>query len=195
MRLHRASMAGDQMQWWRAFDRLVLDKNTRLTEDERNEIIADAETIVSQRSDTETDKFDPHATENAAERLVKLYSREHRSEDVAQLYVVIAKAFEHFADLSNAMLAASFLQTSLNAYARAGMPDEAKRIRIAMQEKISASREEMQSFGTDVTIKKDDIEAFLNGVIVDDLGQTFIKLAVEFLPKRATLEQAVKKMA
>ena len=195
MRLHRESIAGDQSQGWRAFDRLVLDRNTGLTAEERDEIIGDLEAIVKQRSDTAAATFDPHVTESTAGRLIKFYTREHRGEDATRQYLVIAKTFEHFAGLGNAMLAASLLQTALNAYARAGLPGEAKRIRIAMQEKIGVSRDEMKSFGTDITIKKDDVETFLNGVILDDLGQTLVKLAVEFMPKRETLEGSVKKMA
>jgi len=97
--------------------------------------------------------------------------------------------------MGDAMLASSLLQSALNNYAKAGQPEEAKRIRIAMQEKIGESRNEMKSISSDITIKKDDVEAFLKGVILPDLGQTFMRLAVEFLPKRKTLEEAVKKSA
>ena len=195
MRLHRESMKDDQKQWWRAFDGLLTKKKARLTDDERAELIADAEAIVKLRSDTFSNSFDPHITENAAQRLIKVYAREHRGGDIARLYLVIAKSFEHFAGLGNAMLASALLQTSMNAYARAGQPGEAKRIRIEMQKKIGELRDEMKSIGTDITIKKDDVETFLEQLIVDDLGQTFIKMAAEFLPKRKTLEQSVKKMA
>lgn len=195
MRLHRETMKGDQIQWWRPFDRLIGDKNVRLTDGERAELIADAEKIVTIRSDKTSPTFDPHLTEMVANRLIKLYTREYRSEDVTRLHLIIAKTFEHFASMGDAMLASSLLQTALNSYAKAGQPEEAKRTRIAMQQKIGESRSEMKSFGADVTIKKDDIEAFLDGVILPDLGKTFVRLAVEFLPKRKTLENAVKKMA
>lgn len=195
MRMHRETMKGDQVQWWRAYEALIENKNARLTDEERSELVTDAEKIVAWRSDTTSPAFDPHATEHAANRLIKLYAKEYRGEDIARLHLVIAKAFEHFAGRGNAMLASSLLQTSLNNYAQAGQPEEAKRIRIAMQEKIGESRNEMKSVGTDITIKRDDVEAFLEGVILPDLGQTFVRLAVEFLPKRKTLEEAVKKSA
>lgn len=195
MLLHRATMAGDQGAWWRAFDRVLLEKNSRITKDERAEIIANAEAVVNIRSDTASNTFSPHEVESAAERLIKLYGREHRREDVKRLYLVIAKAFEHFAGMGSAMLASSLLQTSVNAYARAGQPDDAKRVRIEMQKKIGETRGEMTSIGSEVTIKLDDIEAFLKGVILEDLGQTFLRLALEFLPRRKNLEESVKKMA
>lgn len=193
MHLHRETMQGDQVQWWRTFDALIGNKNARLSDEERRELIDAVETQVLMRSDTASPTFDPHATERAANRLIKLYAKEYRGDDIARLHLVVAKAFEHFASMGGAMLASSLLQTSLNNYANAGQPEEAKRIRIAMQERISESRNEMKSFGTDITIKKDDVEAFLNGVILPDLGQTLIRLAIEFLPKRKMLEEAVKK--
>lgn len=195
MRLHRETMKGDQAQYWRAFDGLMGNKNARLTDEERDELVANTEKIVALKSDTSSPTFDPHATEHAANRLIKLYSKEHRGEDAARLHLVIAKAFEHFAGMGDAMLASSLLQTSLNNYAKAGQLDEAKRVRIAMQEKIGESRNEMKPIGSEITIKKDDVEAFLKGVILPDLGQTFMRLAVEFLPKRKALEEAVKKSA
>jgi lysyl-tRNA synthetase class 1 len=44
-------------------------------------------------------------------------------------------------------------------------------------------------------IKKDDVEKFLEVVVLPDLGQTFVRLAVEFLPKRSALEESVRKIA
>ncbi len=194
MRLHRETMKGDQVQYWRAFDALIGNKNARLTDEERGELVADTEKIVALRSDTASPSFDPHATEHAANRLIKLYAKEYRGEDIERLHLVVAKTFEHFAGMGDAMLASSMLQTSLNNYAKAGQSEEAKRIRIAMQEKIGESRNEMKSISSDITIKKDDVEAFLKGVILPDLGHTFMRLAVEFLPKRKTLEESVKKL-
>jgi lysyl-tRNA synthetase class 1 len=195
MRLHRETMKGDQIQWWRAFDRLIGDKNVRLTDIERAELIANAEQILSVHSDKASPAFDPHLTEMVANRLLKFYTREYRSEDVARIHLVIAETFQHFASVSDAMLASSLLQTALNSYAKAGRPEEVKRTRITIQQKIGESHCEMKSFEADITIKKDDVEAFLDGVILPDLGKTFVRLAVEFLPKRKTLEGAVQKMA
>jgi lysyl-tRNA synthetase, class I len=127
--------------------------------------------------------------------LMRVYSREHRDDEVKRLYVVIAKAFEHFAGISSPMLAAAVLQTSLDAYENAGMTEDSRRVRVAMQLKIGESKDEMRPIEADVTIKKDDVEKFLSAVIVDDLGSTFVKLAVAFLPKRNDLEDAVKRTA
>jgi len=158
-------------------------------------LIGDLEKLVSQYSTTSHANFDPHATQSAAKRLITVYSREHRADEVKRLYVVVAEAFEYFAGISSPMLAAAVLQTSLDAYESAGMAEDSKRVRIAMQQKIGESKDEMRPIESEVIIKKDDVEKFLSAVIVDDLGSTFVRLAVEFLPKRKVLEEAVKKTA
>jgi len=179
---------------WRAFDRLMPEKKANLTDAERSELVGDLEQLVTRYSSVSA-HFDPHSTENAAKRLIKVYSREHRAADVRRLYAVIAKAFEHFAAMSSPMLAAAVLQTSLDAYESAGMTEDSKRVRVIMQQKIGESKDEMRPIESEVIIKKDDIEKFLSAVVVGDLGSTFVKLAVEFLPKRKDLEDAVKKTA
>jgi lysyl-tRNA synthetase, class I len=50
----------------------------------------------------------------------------------------------------------------------------------------------MRSFETEVKISRDDMEAFLKSVVVEDLGLTFVKIAANFLPDRSELEQEVR---
>ena len=82
-------------------------------------------------------KFDPHAVEAVGNRLIKHYTRSNQLDDAKRLHKSIAEAFERFAAMGNAMLASAVLQTAVNAYAKAGLPEEAKRLRILMQEKIN----------------------------------------------------------
>jgi lysyl-tRNA synthetase class 1 len=91
------------------------------------------------------------------------------------------------------MLASAVLQTSVNAYRDAGLPDESKRVRILMEEKIGQSRDNMASFETEIKISRDDMEAFLNSVVVEDFKPTFVRIAANFLPNRRQLEEAVRK--
>ena len=193
MVLHRESVAGREGSWWRAFDRLIQDKKARVSDDERKELVADLEKLVENFSDPAPGNFDPHATESAAQRLIKHYSRLGQPSEVTRLHTTVGRAFEHFASISDAMLASAVLQTSMEAYKNAGLVDDSKRIRILMQEKIGQSKDQMASIGTEITIKKDDVEQFLKSIVVDDPGATFVRIAVEFLPKRSELENAVRK--
>ena len=193
MALHRESMADKQGNWWQAFDRLMQDKKAGTTDDEKKELITDLEKLVEHFSDQASGKFDPHATESAAQRLIKHYSRSYRNEDIKRLHTTVARTFEHFASISDAMLASAVLQNSVDAYRNAGLQEDSDRVRIHMQQKIGESKKQMAPIGAEITIKKDDVEQFLKLVVVDDLGTTFVRLAVEFLPKRSKLEKAVEK--
>ena len=62
-----------------------------------------------------------------------------------------------------------------------------------MEEKIGQAAGEMAPIETEIKISRDDIERFLNTVVLENLGQTFVRVAVEFLPKRSLLEAAVRK--
>src|SRR6516162_2331911 len=194
LQLHREAMDRREGLWWFAFDRLIADKNVGVTEEERQKLIADLEELVIYFGDTSTPKsFNPHALQDAAKRLVRHYTRLDRSSDVKRLNEAIARACEHFAGLGNAMLASAVLQTAVNAYRDAGMPDESKRVRVLMEEKIGRARGEMGAIQTEIRISTEDMEKFLGEVLADELGTTFVRIEANFLPTRSRVEAAVQK--
>jgi hypothetical protein len=193
MQLHHESVTSKQGRWWLAFDRLIQDKRAGLTDEERRELVDSLESLVAHFSDSATpQKFNPHATQDAAKRLIKHYTRVQKPDDARRLHAVIGRTFEHFAGLGNAMLASAVLQTAVNAYRDAGLAEESRRVRILMQDKIGQSRDQMVPVATEFKITKDDMEKFLAGVVVDDLGSTFVKIAVQFLPDRRELGDQVQ---
>jgi lysyl-tRNA synthetase, class I len=196
LQLHRTAIAEMQGQWAAAFDRLITEKNAGVTDAERDQLVADLETIVARRSDkTKPDTFNPHDVQAAADRLIKHYGRVKRPNDVKRLHESVARAFEHFSSLGDAMLASAVLQTSVNSFKAAGMRDESQRVRRLMQEKTKQARSEMRTISSEYEITKDDMDAFLAGVVKDDVGQTFARIASEFLPRRAALDKQVKSTA
>ena len=93
------------------------------------------------------------------------------------------------------MLASAFLQTAVNEYHLAGLKEDGSRMRVLMQEKIEQSRGEMNKFETSFEISRDDMEAFLKGIIREDIGGTFVRVAAEFLPNRKRIHEELKKSA
>jgi lysyl-tRNA synthetase class 1 len=179
--------------WWLAFDRLIEDKNAGLTDVQEKQLIGGLEELVVVSSDTsKADRFDPYCAENAANRLIGYYSRKQRRDEVRRLQEIIAKAFEHLASIGSPMLAASALQTAVNAYRDARMTDDSQRVRKQMEEKIRASRDEMVAVSIEFTISHQDIGKFCDSIVVDDLGATFARLAVAFLPVRARVEENLR---
>jgi lysyl-tRNA synthetase class 1 len=193
LNLHREAVAAGEGLWWMAFDRLIDDKRAGLTDAQRDQLLADLEGVVAHRSGTSDPAvFDPHATESAAQRLIKHYRKNGRNDDARRLSEVIARVFEHFASLGDAMLASAVLQTAVNAYRDAGMREDSQRVRVAMEEKIGQSRDEMKPIVIERTISTDDMEKFLAGVVVGNLATTFARIASEFLQSRRDLEQRVR---
>jgi hypothetical protein len=142
LKLHREVMAARDGQWWFAFDRLIEEKNAGVREAERQQLIADLEDLVLHFGDaSKPESFNPHTVQDAAKRLIRHYARLHRPNDVKRLHEAIARGFEHFAGLGDAMLASAVLQTSVNAYRDAGLSEESQRVRILMQEKIGQARD------------------------------------------------------
>ena len=76
------------------------------------------------------------AVPEIATRLVRHYTRARRYEDVKHLHRKTGEAFEHFAGLATPMLAATVLQTAVNAYRNAGMDDDNRRARRLMEDKM-----------------------------------------------------------
>jgi lysyl-tRNA synthetase class 1 len=195
LELHRESL-DKKRPWWMAFDRLMEDKNAGLTEAEKDELVAGLEQLLVYFSDSsKPDAFDPHGVQSIAERLNKHYRRCDRLNECKRLHEATARAFEHAASLGTAMLASTFLQTAVNEYHLAGLQDEGARTRILMQEKIAQSRNEMGKFETSFEISHDDMETFLKGVICEDIGNTFVRIAVDFLPNRKEIHEQLKKSA
>ncbi len=193
--LQREAVEAKAGFWWLAYDRLIEDKNAGLSDEQRQELVDGLEELAREFADTSDPKiFNPHALENAASRLIQYYSRLHRRDDVRRFHAAIARAFEHFAGLGNAMVASSALQTAVNAYRHAGMAEDSRRVRILMEDKIRQARDEMAPISTEFTISHEDMEKFCASIVVDDLASTFVRLAAEFLPKRKELEEQIQKM-
>ena len=193
--LQREAVKAKEGFWWLAYDRLMDDKNSGLSNEQQQELVEGLEELIREFADTsDPKKFDPHAVEYAVSRLVRHYTRLHWADDVNRLHATVGMAFEHFASLGNAMVASSVLQTAVNAYSQAGMADDSRRVRILMEEAIRLARDEMAPITTEHTIPHEDIEKFCASIVVDDLGSTFVRLAAEFLPKRSELEDQLKRM-
>lgn len=194
MGVHRSLMQRKGGLWWRTVDRLLEDKKAGVTDAERGELVADLENIVTTSSDTGNPaQFSPHDAKDAAERLIRYYRRLGKSEDIKRLHEAVGTSFEHFAGNADPMLAAALLQTATDQYRKAGLTEERDRTRILMQQKIGAAGENLQSFERKIEIPRDDMEKFLDLIVVDDLATTFVHIAREFLLSRADLEQQVRK--
>jgi Domain of unknown function (DUF4209) len=196
MDLHREAIKSGTPLWWFAVDRLIGDKKVGLTDAELSELVADLESLVMRYTDQSSPGLhDPHSAQAAANRLITHYTKIHQPQEVKRLRQLVARAFEFAARLANAMLAAAFLQTAMDYYRDAGLPDESRRVRILLQEKIGEARGEMVPIEAEIEIPFDDMEKFLNSIITDDIGSSFVRIARAFLLDRKGLEEAIQNSA
>jgi len=195
--LHAEVMASaTQYMWSRAFDHLIDHRKARTTEAELEGLAADLEVVLARVSDTsKRETFDPHAADGAVTRLVRYYTANGRANESRRVYGVLARALEFHAGLGNATLAASFLQDSLEAYRQAGQPEEAERIRVAMQQKIRESRDEMAEHSIPLKITEEDVAAQVTRIVVENPVQTLVNIAYAFLPDPDRMERLVASIA
>ncbi len=196
MAMFRAAIAEPPGMWWVVFDRLIDEKRAGVTNEERNELIAGVESLIALHADqSQKDKFDPHRCKDAVLRLLPVYKREQNHADIKRLNETVARTFEYTASLADAMLAASFLQTSWDFYRSAQLNDDAQRVRILMQKAIGDSKVLMKTIDHEITITKNDMDTFVSKVIVAELGDSLVNMAYQFMLKRDELEKQMKDTA
>lgn len=187
--LHGAAMANNAM-WWKTYDVLEAQPKSGLTDDERAELVADLETVLARCADiSDPSKFNPHDAESAANKLVAHYRRTNRAEELERLHLTVARTFEHFGSMADPMLAATVLQTSMDAYRQAGSKADEKRILELIEKANEASIAQMTRIEHREEIPAETIEKFLAQVIADTTDETFHRIAGEFLTVRADMEK------
>ena len=190
--LHREAVSTNTGPWWLAYDRLIRDKSVGLTEDERQELVTSLEGLVLRFGDTSDHaRFNPHDLEAAAQRLTQHYTRLRQLDDVRRLHTAVARSFEHFASIGDAMIACAALQTAVNTYRDAGLSEDSNRVRVLMEQKIREAPSQMAPIITEVTIPCSDLDEFCKSIIDEDLASTFMRLAAAFLPNKRTLQELV----
>jgi Domain of unknown function (DUF4209) len=196
MNVYRGLMLTGTGSWWRAVDRLLENTKTGIDDPMRDQLMADLENVVANGCITgDPAHFNPHEAKDAAERLILIYNRSGQYDDVKRLHKAVGEAFEHFASQAEPMLASALLQTATDEYRDAGLKDDRDRTRILMQQKIGESGRNLKSIEHRFEIKKEDMEAFLDQVVVDDVGTSLVRIARAFMLKRAKLEGQVQDIA
>lgn len=126
LQVHQEALIEPNGPWWLTFDCLMNVRHVNVTDEERQNLVAGVEELVLRFGDiTKPENFNPHAAQSAAKRLINYYARLQRPDDVKRLHEAIARAFEHFSGLGDAMLASTVLQTAVNAYRDAGLSETA----------------------------------------------------------------------
>jgi lysyl-tRNA synthetase class 1 len=189
--LHGEAMSEKRL-WMFAYDRLIKDRRAGLTDEERQSLIDDLESVVKRASCTAPRSFDPHDVKDAAERLIKHYERTKSTDQIKRLHAHVGHAFEHFGGLGSATLGSTVLQTAVQSYQSAGMTSDHDRARRSMENKIAQAGEETTAITTEFRITREDMDQFLAKIVVEELTQTIVNIAGTFLSNRRELEALVQ---
>lgn len=193
--LHALAVANNGM-WWKAYDALEEQPKSGMTEAERDSLIADLESVLANAADSsDPSKFNPHDVESAANKLITHYRRTGQNDEIQRLQITIAKAFEHFGSMANAMLASDVLQTSMDAYRAAGMKDDEARILRLIEKANVESAAHMTTHEFKQEIPNEVVEEFLSKIVMETKDETFHRIAGEFLTVRSEMEQSLKESA
>lgn len=192
---HRSSPADGGLDW-QAYDLLLAQTKAKLAAGDLDTFIAELEDALARHAEVgESGRFDPHRVDGAATRLIAHYRRHKARDDEKRVHSVVARAAEHQAGLASALLASSLLNDSFEAYRKAGLLDDAERVRRLMECKVQQSAAEMGEFRQEIRITFEEAEAFKIAIVSDDPAETFARIAVEFLLRRAALEDQIAKQA
>lgn len=186
--LHREAVEAKKM-WWFAWDCLFDNKKAGLTAAERQTLVDDMESLLAHFGDHSPGSFNPHDVQSIANRLIKVYAREGRKDDVKRLHAAVGKAFEHFGAMGDGLLGSLVLDTAVSSYRAAGMEAEARKARLLHEEKVAQASNEMVPISTTIEIPKEKMDEYLAIVVVDDAGQTLANIAMDHLAKREELEE------
>jgi lysyl-tRNA synthetase class 1 len=177
-----------------AYDFLTSNKTTHLSDAEHTNLIADLETALTKYSNQESELFNPHFTSMVGKRLKDYYSKKKLPQEVIRIQVSEAQTFETAATKARALLASSFLRDALEKYKEAKLHDEAERIRIQLEDSITASHAEMAIYSHSTTITEEERLNFEKQLVSANPLITMQRIAAEFLPRVKTLTEHIERM-
>ena len=192
--LHRDAVDSKQ-RWWFVYDLLIDNKNAGLNAEETSMLVGDMEKLLDLFSDPAPDKFNPHDVESIAKRLIKFHCRTKGQGELKRFHEATAKAFERFGTMGDGLLGSAVLGTSVAAYKAAGMPADAERVRLLLEQKCGEAQEQMVPIESKIEITKEEMDAYLSQVVVEDPGQTLANIAMDHLSKRGALLDMIERLA
>jgi len=163
-----------------AFDTLTASRKVPVTDVQRNKLVADLETYLTALAKRAV--IIPVEIESVVERLLRHHRQAGNDSDAHQLLRRYKEIIQVAAEKIFAPVAASALDKAHRMLSDAGLRDEAEALLPALAKANAATREQMKSFETTVTIPREQIESGLKELLDADLGTVLQRCAVDLLP-------------
>ncbi len=182
--------------WGFAFDLLIEGgRNCTLTSEQETHIIDSLENHLKRAASGDPPKFDPFATESAALRLARHYRRKNQVDDARRVLGLYTKAWVRISGEAMPLLGATWLEKVHGVLLDFGFRDDANTLEGRLRDLGSRSHENMASIRHSVQFTKGEINAFLDAMTAGTLGQTLVRIAVQFLPDPEKTKAEVLKVA
>ena len=182
--------------WGFSFDLLLKNKKVPIPNETKEKIILDLETRLAKLSDT-TDKtnLDPWAAEAAALRLAQYYRSLNQKENIERVLLKFGNTFEVASEDASSLQVSSWLQRVHSVYLDYGLREEAEKIAIKLKEIGPKVNDEMKSISHEMRISQEEMDEYINSIIGNDIETTFVRIAIQYVPKKDRVENQLKNLA
>jgi Domain of unknown function (DUF4209) len=140
-------------------------------------------------------EINPHAAERAALLLAAFYARRNQAADLKRVILACGDAFVRAGRSRPAMMASHWMQSVHELYEKHGFNEEAAMLEERWRELSEESLKELKPFSAQTSITIEEMNEYVDGIVTDQLEQSLDKIALEFLPRKASLEATVKDQA
>ncbi len=180
--------------WLILFD-VLYDHPALVTEEQRGSIISGLEDMLKRLlSRDESNEFDPFNAQAVGEKLIQHYRKAGEPGQSERVLKSIGTAFQTMAEGAGAMLATAWLEPVAQRYEQEGMKAEAEELRNKLEDAYAKIPGEMKTYSFPVEFKKEDIDALLTYLVVDDsLAMTLRRVAAYFTPKVSEAQNLIEK--
>lgn len=176
------------------FERLLPgDKGPPITPEQERALVGKFESIFASMIAPDSKWFnDPHGPQSVGQLLADYYRRKGLANERTKVLREIARAFERRAKIGDALAGVLFLDRARRTYLEAGLRVEAERVQREAQDLGPEAAKCMAPITTETTIKKADVEEFLNGMMDGGLDKAINRFALEFMPRQQQVREWIK---
>ncbi len=182
--------------WGFSYDLLIENKKIPLTDEQKNKIITDLESRLARISNSSnTDVFNPHASESASLRLSRYYNKLGDKGNVERVLKLYGGAFLKASESAAAMVGVAWLKRVYDTYLKYGMKADADALNTIIHELGKKSAGEMKTISHDFSISKQEMDDYLNAMTTGTLEDVFNRIAIRFLQSKEELIEQIHNIA
>lgn len=174
--------------WWiKLFEALTTNRKCGLTDDEKNDMVAELDVLLTKHTDEAT--LNPHSAERIANFILPIYSMAENFAAVERVAIAVSEAFERMAAAGSRMQAMAWLQTAADFARRANDTERYKRLKVERETAIKESASEMKSFSFSQEVKKAEVDEVVDAVLDrENWQQSLFNIAAQFIVAKAELK-------